>query len=286
MIQPCVSIIMLTFNQLRYTQQALKSVFAKTPEMLELIVIDNASEDSTPAWLLQQIPQQPRLKVLLNQQNVGFAQGCNQGLQLAQGRYVLILNNDVLVTEGWLGRMLQVMVAYDGDIVGPMGTHFHGLQALTDMADANAGDLHPDGLEAYAQKRASLFKEQGRWVHRLLGTCLLMKREVFMKIGGFDPCFGLGYYEDDDFCYRALLAGFKLWLGYDLFIHHFGSKSFQCLPHYQVHLLRERNKLMFMLKWGVTEWPESWAREPILEIMQQSWHSDLFVPLSHPSGYV
>lgn len=270
---------MLTFNQLPFTQQAVASVLAKSPEMLEFIIIDNASEDGTPDWLLQQIPQQSRLKILLDQHNVGFAHGCNQGIQLAQGQYVLVLNNDVLVTEGWLRRLLSAIEIQGADMVGPMGTRFHGLQNIAEAIDE-------EQLEDYAQQRSTAYQGQGRWVHRLLGTCILIKNDVFIRIGGFDPCFGLGYYEDDDFCYRAVLSGFKLWISFDVFVYHFGSKSFEKLPASQMHLLRERNKLMFIQKWGLSELPETWMLEPIAEILGQSWHPDLFVPLANRYGYV
>lgn len=274
---PCVSIIMLTHNQLSYTQTAVKSILAKTPELLELIVIDNGSSDDTPGWLMRQGPRYPKLKVCLNPENVGFAKGCNQGLKLAQAEYLMIINNDVLVTNGWVERMLQAMDRQQVALVGPVGSNFSGAQAVRGISPVILADEY--SLEAYTARMATSLSQQGQYFHRLTGTCLLFKRAVINCIGGFDPRFGLGYFEDDDYCYRALLAGFKLWIAYDSFIHHFGSKSFDALEPDAVDALRSQNQQLFAQKWGLTKWPDSWLDEPLAEIMNQSWRNDLFVAL-------
>lgn len=273
---PSVSIVMLTYNQLAYTQLAVESILAKTPELLELILIDNASSDDTPAWLTQLSQEQPRVRVQLNTTNTGFARGCNQGLQLAQGEYVMVLNNDILVTHGWLARLLTAFDNPEISLVGPVATHVSGLQAVVDIPPALMAE--EDLLEEYAQQRALAFKHQGRLTHRLTGTCLLFKREVLQRVGGFDPRYGIGNFEDDDFSYRALLAGFKLWIASDAFIHHFGSKSFEIVP-LDVDALKVHNHQLFCQKWGLTTWPESWLKEPIAAILQQGWQEQWFVPL-------
>lgn len=273
---PCVSIVMLTYNQLYFTQLAVESILAKTPELLELILIDNASSDDTPVWLNQLAQEQPRVKIQLNQTNTGFARGCNQGLAMAQGEYVMVLNNDVLVTHGWLARMLAAFDNPAVALVGPVATQVSGLQAVVDIPPALMAE--EDLLEEYAQQRAVAMREQGAFTHRLTGTCLLMKRQVLQRIGGFDPRYGIGNFEDDDFSYRALLAGFKLWIASDAFIHHFGSKSFEIVP-LDVDALKAHNHLLFCQKWGVTSWPESWLKEPLAEILQQGWQEHWFVPL-------
>lgn len=274
---PCISVIMLTHNQLSYTQTALKSIMAKTPELLELIVIDNASTDDTPGWLLRQGPRYPKLKVCLNDQNVGFAKGCNQGLQLAQGELLMLINNDVMVTHGWAERMVLAMKTRQVDLVGPVGSNFSGAQAVRGISPMLLADEY--SLETYAAKMAKSLRYQGQKTHRLIGTCLLFKRAVLERVGGFDPRFGVGYYEDDDFCYRAMLAGFKLWVAYDVFIHHFGSKSFELWDTAELDAHWTKNQYIFADKWGLTVWPESWLEQPMDEIMAQSWSDELFVPL-------
>lgn len=98
------SIIILTYNQLDYTKQCIDSIRKYTAAgTYELIVIDNKSTDGTPEWL----SQQHDILAVLNDRNEGFPKGCNQGIALAKGENVLLLNNDVIVTPRWLDLLVE-----------------------------------------------------------------------------------------------------------------------------------------------------------------------------------
>jgi len=163
--------------------------------------------------------------IIRNETNVGFPAGCNQGLQRARGRYVIFLNNDTIVTEGWLEGLVRWSL-FEWPKVGMVGpvTNFSSppQQIGVDYQELS-------GLAGFAVRQRNKFANQAQRVERLTGFCLLVRREVLDKIGGFDERFGLGFFDDDDLCVRARQAGFELLLAQDVFVHHFGNRTFQGL---------------------------------------------------------
>ena len=212
------SIVVLAWNELDYTRECVKSVLAHTPAPYELILVDNGSADAT----LEFFRSVEGAKVVANGKNLGFAGGNNRGMLASTGEYVLILNNDTLVTDGWLDGLLH---AAEDDpavgMVGPMSNYVSGPQLV---GDPTYGD-YPQ-FQAYARDFHERHRGR-RWdVNRLVGFCMLMKRDVIARVGLLDERFGLGNFEDDDYCLRAREAGFRLVIAGDVFIHHFGSRTF------------------------------------------------------------
>jgi glycosyltransferase involved in cell wall biosynthesis len=217
-----VSIVILTFNQLKFTKKCLSSIRKHTPEPHEIIFVDNGSTDGTRSWLRGLIKENPRYQIIENGNNLGFARGCNQGLTAASGEYLLLLNNDVLVTEGWLsGLMTALSSSTRIGIVGPMTNYISGPQQVPKVGYSSIADL-----DEYA--RSFREKDLGRRIpfRRIVGFCMLFRRELVERIGLLDENFGTGNFEDDDFSLRAELAGYRNMIAGDVFIHHFGSRSF------------------------------------------------------------
>jgi GT2 family glycosyltransferase/Tfp pilus assembly protein PilF len=241
------SIIILCCNQLDYTRQCLESVLRYTRPPYELILVDNGSDDGTGDYL-QEICAQPgpaRVVVIRNNANRGFAAGCNQAIVASRGRYLLLLNNDTVVTDGWL-KGLVAWSLHDWPkvgLVGPMSNYAPPPQHLAqDYQDMN-------GMETLARRRRQEFGRQAMRVERLTGFCLLVRREVLERVGGFDEGFGPGFFEDDDLCVRAREAGFQLLLAQDVLIHHYGSRTFHALGIDAEAQLRQ-NFERFRVKWG------------------------------------
>ncbi len=239
-----VSIIILTFNQLKYTRRCIESIQKQTPESHEIIFVDNGSKDGTVKWLRQIVKKNGNYRLIENGKNLGFAKGCNQGILASTGEYILLLNNDVIVTEGWLGGMLRCLKsAPDVGIVGPMTNAISGPQRVPRV---DYGSI--DRLEEYARS----FRERnlGRRipVRRIVGFCMLFRRELMEKIGYLDEQFGSGNFEDDDFCLRASLEGYRNLIAGDVFIHHYGSRSFVGNGINYADALA-RNRRLFQEKW-------------------------------------
>ncbi|MFA5074274.1 MAG: glycosyltransferase, partial [Nitrospirota bacterium] len=96
------SIVILTHNQLDYTKKCVRSIQENTPEPHEIVFVDNASRDGTVKWLRRLMHEHPNYLLIENSWNHGFARGCNQGIEASSGEHILLLNNDVVVTRGWL----------------------------------------------------------------------------------------------------------------------------------------------------------------------------------------
>jgi hypothetical protein len=111
-------------------------------------------------------------------------------------------------------------------------------------------DYHtPAALEAFADGRRRAYAGQCLPVDRLVGFCLLTRREVLQAVGGLDEGFGLGFFEDDDWCVRVREAGFRLLVALDVFVHHYGSRTFAGLG-VDLHAQLQANFDRFKAKWG------------------------------------
>jgi len=240
-----VSIIILCWNQLEFTRQCVESLLADNSHPYELILVDNGSTDETPAYLAGI----PGAEVIRNEENLGFRRGCNQGIQAATGDHILLLNNDTIVVPGFLA---ELVAAAESDpaigLVGPVSNCVSGPQQVPASYGTTA-ELHRFASGLAAQHRGALVEAE-----RLVGFCLLVKREVLEKIGGLDERFGLGLFEDDDLCLRARQAGYRAVYAPGVFVHHYGSRTITALGLADGSLLDE-NKRKFEEKWGVSLGP-------------------------------
>lgn len=247
------SIIILAHNQLEFTEKCIESILRYTDCPFELIIVDNGSSDGTKQylkeisipyineWSIEEINEKykngesdeitqrsnkncRRFKIFFNTQNKGFAEGNNQGIEDAHGDYVLLMNNDVVVTPNWLERLIACMKNHpNSGIIGPRTNYVSGPQ-LVDKVEYNTVTL--EGLNAFSKHFALTNSRKSSRILRVVGFCMLIKKEVIDKIGGLDPRYGIGNFEDDDFSLRAALAGYESWVAEDCFIHHYGSKTF------------------------------------------------------------
>ncbi len=252
---PLVSIIALSYNQPEYTKQFVESVleFTKTP--FELLLIDNGSNNETVDYIKSISESDKRIKTVFNKENLGFPKGINQGLKAAAGAYLLIANNDIVVTEGWLERMIEVAESDPKiGIVGPVSNAVSGVQL---DKDANYSDIKT--MHGYAKKIRKNNSGKTFEFPRVAFLCTLIKKDVVEKIGGLDEIFSPGNYEDDDFCLRAQIAGFKTIIAQDVFIHHYGSKSFTAEGTDKYKERLEINQKKFVDKWGGTP-EEIWLK--------------------------
>ncbi len=245
------SIVILTFNQLWATRQCVDSILMRTDEDIELIFVDNGSTDGTPDYL-QSIPG---AKIILNTDNRGFAPAVNQGLQIASGQQLLLLNNDCIVTTGWLEGLLEAL--YDDSsngLVGPVSNNVSGEQQIP----VSYSEL--TSLDGFAWDRRSHreLTETGR----LVGFCLMFRRELMDRIGLLDERFEIGCYEDDDYCRRAQAVGYRAVIANHVFVHHFGSVTFSGSGADFASIMMQ-NEQRFRDKWELAAAPRETAQRII-----------------------
>ncbi len=234
------SIVLVTYGQLDYTRMCLESIRRFTDEPYELIVVDNNSPDLTREYLQGQTD----VHLIENEVNRGFPAAANQGMSVAKGEQVLLLNNDTIVTTGWLRRMLDALhMRSSVGLVGPVSNSVSGPQQI----DVSYDELSQ--LDGFAWDWSKRNLNNAVACDRLVGFCLLFRREVMDAIGMLDERFGIGNFEDDDFCRRALEHGFEAVIAKNAFVHHFGGTTFIASGVDYGQLLAE-NQRKYAEKWS------------------------------------
>jgi len=242
------SIVVLAYNGCdTLTRPCVESLLRNTTAgSYELVLVDNASTDMTPDYFRQLASMYPFVKICLNSENKGYAGGNNDGLRLARGRYIVLLNNDTLVGSAWLEPLLQRLeMTPQIGLLGPV-TNSAGNEQRVDLDGLNEESF----LEVANRYTMG---QKNRWFQtdKLGFFCVAGRREVFDQIGLLDEGFGIGMFEDDDYCVRAVKAGYVLAVVEDSFVFHKGSMSFKTLPTQDHQRLFEKNRTYFYNKNGI-----------------------------------
>jgi GT2 family glycosyltransferase/glycosyltransferase involved in cell wall biosynthesis len=250
-IIPRTSIIIVTYNNLALTKLCLESVFRNTEyPNYEIIVVDNNSTDGTPQFLQELNEKHDNLVIILNSVNGGFAKANNQGIRLSQGEYLVLLNNDTIVPQGWLSRLLAHISDPEIGLAGPV-TNFAGNEAKIDVSYRTWAEM-----ETFSQDFTWGHHQQIADIYMLAMFCVAMRREVYEKVGPLDEQFGIGMFEDDDYSMRVKQLGYRLICAADAFVHHFGQAAFgKLIRSGDYHQLFDENRQKYEKKWGV-EWKQ------------------------------
>ena len=267
-----VSVIVVTYNNIQLTRACLESLDEYSQyEPLEIIVVDNASSDGSPAFLSEWAANGQNRRLILNDDNRGFAAANNQGLAVANGEYLVLLNNDTYVTPGWI-RTLVRHLQRDKTIglIGPV-TNNIGNEAKIDITY--------DGMDEMRLKSAAYTRRRIGQTYPLRTAaffCVMMPRAIYERVGALDEAFGRGFFEDDDYCRRIEQLGLRVVCAEDAFIHHHLSASFNKLKQQDRQKLFEDNKKIYEAKWG--EWvphayrrhesPAQWQPESVPDVFR------------------
>lgn len=257
------SVIIVTYNGLlEHTIPCLESIFRRTHgEDYEVVVVDNNSTDGTPAYLTELASSEPRLKYVLNMANRGFAGGNNDGIRVATGKVIVLLNNDTRVSDGWLGTMRSALLADSSiGLLGPVSNAVGNEQRIY------TGGLTPEEILAEGRAWAEFSAGDSFVTARLGFFCVALRREVIERVGLLDEAYDLGFYEDDDYCLRVLKAGYRLVCREDVFVYHRGSASFSRTPAATKRLLK-KNRRLLETKFGISYRPRH-PRDRQLELIE------------------
>lgn len=229
-----VTIVIPLFNQLSYTKSCLDSLRATVGDKPAVLVIDNGSTDGTMEFLRGC----EGISLIGNEANLGCAGAWNQGVRETHSEWVVFLNNDVIVSSGWLTGLIATAEMEGLDIVSP----------------AIREGEHNYDIESYACDYVGRMKNV---VRRGVadGICFMVHRRVFESVGLFDENFRIGQFEDTDFFRRARIAGFQLGTTGRTFIHHFGSITQKSLGQGKTEKsYMAGNRAYYRKKWRLTWW--------------------------------
>jgi GT2 family glycosyltransferase len=251
---PLVSILIVTYNNRDFVDPCLDSIRRNTfyPNY-EVLVVDNGSSDGTTELLQSCAQAEPRIRVTRLADNEGFPAASNIATREAHGDYLIFLNIDTMVTEGWIERLVRChrRDASVGMVV-PV-TNWAGNEAKinTEYADAVS-------MEEFAMKIAR--ENMGLSLELVAAPffCVLVPREVWTKVGELDERFGVGMFEDDDFSLRVRQHNLRIVTAEDCFIHHFGRASFAKLREGDYREIFHRNLQHFEQKWGIPWTPHKY----------------------------
>jgi GT2 family glycosyltransferase/glycosyltransferase involved in cell wall biosynthesis len=244
--QPLVSVIVVTYNNLQLTRTCLASLDEQSAGLpLELIVVDNQSTDGSREFLSEWSKQASNRRLIINEDNRGFAAANNQGLAVAGGDYLVLLNNDTHVTPGW-ARTLVTHLRQDESIglIGPV-TNNIGNEAKIDITYDNMNEMLT-AAASYTRKHVGMLTP----LRTAAFFCVMFSRNTYQHVGILDENFGRGFFEDDDYCRRVEQYGRRIVCAEDVFVHHQLSASFNKLFQPERIELFERNKAYYESKWG------------------------------------
>ncbi|MDX1613296.1 MAG: glycosyltransferase family 2 protein [Candidatus Promineifilaceae bacterium] len=237
---PSVSVIIVNWNGRRWLQTCLPYLQEQTYDNVELVVVDNGSNDGSVDWLAT---HWPHIRVLALEHNTGFAKANNEGIRVSQGDYVVTLNNDTRVTATWLTELVKGVSAADV-----------GMVAACIMQWQDPARLDSAGIEV---DRAGIAWQRG-WNQPVSSTTVasevfgpsaaaaLYRRAMLDQIGLFDEDF-FAYYEDVDLAWRAQQAGWRCRYAPEAKVFHWHSGTAAAIPARKLYLT-SRNRIWTLLK--------------------------------------
>lgn len=239
-----VSVIIVNYNGKQWLEQCINSVQDQDYKNFEILLIDNASEDDSA----KNVERKYRDVVIYkNNENVGFAGGCNTGMKHATGKYLLLLNTDAVLESNFLTEMMkafeenqklaiaQSKIVYmdDHNKIDTCGSFWTNTSLLYHYGNSK------DARNSQYNKAFPVFSVKG--------VAVLIKRSIAENIGLFDDDFWC-YYEETDFCQRAWLSGYEVWYWPKSVVYHAGGGTSLSFPNDFVQFHNFKNKLLSFLK--------------------------------------
>ncbi len=256
-LEQTVSVIIPSYNTREYLKLCLDSLAQLDfpAEHLEIIVVDNASTDDSVGMVRREFP---RVRLICNDSNMGFAVAVNQAAHEARAPYVAFLNSDMRVEPGWLNALVEA-IQCEPDIAaaGSMVMNWDGslvefFGRTDDLFALLPNPYGPREVEAQTGKRYSMVTS---------GGAMLIRRDLFLSFGGFDTGYFM-YHEDVDLGWRLWLRGYKCIVTPGSVVYHRGRASSGKLPAAFVHAALQRNMLITIFRHLERE--NLWALMPLV----------------------
>jgi GT2 family glycosyltransferase len=215
---PLVSIIIPAYNHYEYTDKCLQSIArCNTSVPFELIVVDDCSTDNT--WI--ELSKNKTIHAIHNEKNVGFIETCNRGAAAALGKFLIFLNNDTEVCQGWLEALLHVYSNHHNvGLVGAKLIYPNGkLQEAGSILYKDGTGNRYGWMQDPSDPRFNYVRE----VDYISGAAIMIRRDLFNKLNGFDTYYAPSYYEDTDLAQKIRRAGLRVLYQPDAQVVHYES---------------------------------------------------------------
>ena len=246
-IEPTVSIVIPHWNNIEILSECLKSISSTDYPNLQIIVVDNASSDNSVQYIKTNYPG---IILIENDKNYGYAGGCNIGAEKASGDYLIFLNNDTVQDEGWVSALVNTIDSnIDIAAVQPKILNYYD-RSRFDYAGGSGG--HMD-IYCFPFARGRIFSHQeldsGQYNNKercfwSSGTCIMVRKNLFQKAGGFDDTF-FAHMEEVDLCWRFYAMGFEVWVDPNSRVYHKNALTLPMYTH-KKYYLNHRNSLLML----------------------------------------
>ena len=241
-----ISLIILTYNNLqKFTKNCWESIRTQSSlNDVEVVFVDNCSNDGTKEWLLGLEKEYSFVRVILNKRNLGYAAGNNVGIKQSSGDYIVLMNKDVKLPSDFIKKIRQkdeAIFKLNIGLLGPVTNNAGCLQQIK-LNALNESNWIEKSFDYCATHRDQLFK-----VEKVNFYCVVIPRYVINDVGYLDENFGLGNFEDDDYCERVKKK-YGIYIMEDCFVWHYGSGTFKDLPRDQLNDIYVQNKFYFEQK--------------------------------------
>lgn len=244
---PLISVITVNLNGRAHLEALLDSLATQQypAERIEVIVVDNGSTDDSISFLTS---VHPRVKILANQRNEGFARPNNQAAAIARGQYLALVNNDMKLDPHWLGHLVDFIEAGPADVacVGSRILNWDGsaVDFINGEMAFNGMGFQPGYGALVASPEASCYPDELLFA---CGGALLIKKDVFLEVGGFDEDY-FAYYEDVDLGWRLWVQGHRVRFCPEAVVHHRHNGTSSRFEAHKKVVLMERNAMFSVLK--------------------------------------
>ncbi len=233
-VTPRVSVVIVTYRSTKELPACMESLFQQSIP-IEILLVDNASPDSTPQMVADYAERVDNVHAILNRENLGLAAGNNCALGRCRGKYVLMLNPDTVLPANSLERMVTFLDAHqDVGVLGPKCVYEDGTPHVS--FHRNWGIYHvlawrilPYRFIRRLYDRFSPY--ESRDVLFVSGACLLIRRHIFEEIGGYDPEYFLTVEDAADLCIRANRTGYRTVFFSDAQVLHYTGRSATQTPY-------------------------------------------------------
>lgn len=216
-----VSVIIINWNGLGYLKQCLPSLNKQKYKNIEVIVVDNASIDGSVEYIKENYP---KIKIIINKKNLGFAEANDIGYRRATGEYILLLNNDTEVTADFLINLVQVFEKDNKKEIGALQSKLL-LMDQPDRLDSVGAFLTPTGFLYHygVGKKDSTKYNKPINLYTAKGACMILRKSVIDEVSVQGEMFDskyFAYFEETDLCHRIWLAGYRIVYVPDSIIYH------------------------------------------------------------------